>query len=156
MLRPSYAELMDIMSKNSNEAVTSRYTVVIAAAKRARQIIDGDEPMADAEVDSNKPLSIAVEEIREGKISIVPEGQGTKLKPKKKNDEHEIQKELSEKAEDKEKSAENSEDNEAEESSIEENAYEEEVSEGTEDEDTQDDIAEDEAEEPAVEETEEE
>ena len=29
MLRPSYAELMDIMNENSKEAVTSRYTVVI-------------------------------------------------------------------------------------------------------------------------------
>lgn len=106
MLRPSYAELMDIMSENSKEAVTSRYTVVIAAAKRARQIIDGDEPMADVEVDINKPLSIAVEEIREGKISVVPEGQGTKLKPNRKNDEYEIHKELAEKAESNEKSAE--------------------------------------------------
>ncbi len=130
MLRPSYAELMDIMSENSKEAVTSRYTVVIAAAKRARQIIDGDEPMTDVEVDSNKPVSIAVEEIREGKISVVPEGQGTKLKPKKKNEEHEIQKELAEKAEDKEKSAEDA----AEETEdMEESITDEEVTEDTED-----------------------
>lgn len=98
MLRPSYAELMDIMSEKSNEDVTSRYTVVIAAAKRARQIIDGDEVMADVKVDSNKPVSIAVEEMREGKITVVPEGQGTKLKPKKRNDEYEIKKELEERA----------------------------------------------------------
>lgn len=130
MLRPSYAELMDIMSENSKEAVTSRYTVVIAAAKRARQIIDGDEPMTDVEVDSNKPVSIAVEEIREGKISVVPEGQGTKLKPKKKNEEHEIQKELAEKAEDKEKSDEDA----AEETEdMEESITDEEVTEDTED-----------------------
>ena len=95
MLRPSYAELMEIMSNNSKEAVTSRYTVVIAAAKRARQLIDGDESMADIKVNSNKPVSIAVEEIREGKITVVPEGQGTKLKPKKPIlDEAEIKKEL--------------------------------------------------------------
>lgn len=130
MLRPSYAELMDIMSENSKEAVTSRYTVVIAAAKRARQIIDGDEPMTDVEVDSNKPVSIAVEEIREGKISVVPEGQGTKLKPKKKNEEHEIQKELAEKAEDKEKSAE---DAVEETEDVEESITDEEVTEDTED-----------------------
>ena len=95
MLRPSYAELMETMSENSKEAVTSRYTVVIAASKRARQLIDGDESMADVKVNSNKPVSIAVEEIREGKITVVPEGQGTKLKPKKPIlDETEIKKEL--------------------------------------------------------------
>ena len=99
MLRPSYAELMEIMSNNSKEAVTSRYTVVIAAAKRARQLIDGDESMADIKVNSNKPVSIAVEEIREGKITVVPEGQGTKLKPKKPIlDEAEIKKELEQQA----------------------------------------------------------
>lgn len=99
MLRPSYAELMEIMSNNSKEAVTSRYTVVIAASKRARQLIDGDESMADIKVNSNKPVSIAVEEIREGKITVVPEGQGTKLKPKKPIlDEVEIKKELEQQA----------------------------------------------------------
>ncbi|MDO4301758.1 MAG: DNA-directed RNA polymerase subunit omega [Clostridia bacterium] len=99
MLRPSYAELMDTMSKNSEEDVTSRYTVVIAAAKRARQLIDGDETMAEIKVDSNKPVSIAVEEMKEGKITVVPEGQGTKLKPKKiEFDETEIKKELEQKA----------------------------------------------------------
>ena len=99
MLRPSYAELMEIMSNNSKEAVTSRYTVVIATSKRARQLIDGDESMADIKVNSNKPVSIAVEEIREGKITVVPEGQGTKLKPKKPIlDEAEIKKELEQQA----------------------------------------------------------
>lgn len=105
MLRPSYAELMDTMNENSEEHVTSRYTVVIAAAKRARQIIDGDEPMADEEVDASKPVSIAVEEIKEGKISIVPEGHGTKLKPVKSDKELEIKKELEEKVSAEEKSA---------------------------------------------------
>lgn len=99
MLRPSYAELMDTMSKNSEKDVTSRYTVVIAASKRARQLIDGDEIMADIAVDSNKPVSIAVEEIREGKITVVPEGQGTKLRPKDEDSyEAEIKKELVQKA----------------------------------------------------------
>lgn len=95
MLRPSYAELMDTMSENSEKNVTSRYTVVIAAAKRARQLIDGDESMADENVDSNKPVSIAVEEMREGKITVVPEGQGTKLKPKRsEREEAEMRREL--------------------------------------------------------------
>lgn len=103
MLRPSYAELMDTMSKNSEKDVTSRYTVVIAAAKRARQLIDGDDTMSDIDVDSNKPVSIAVEEIREGKITVVPEGQGTKIKPKQADfDESEIKKDLEERTAEKE------------------------------------------------------
>ncbi len=83
MLKPSYAELMDVLNKNSQEDVTSRYTVVIAAAKRARQLIDGDETMLDEPIEG-KPLSEAVEEIREGKIKIVPEGEGTVVKPRRK------------------------------------------------------------------------
>lgn len=92
MLKPSYAELMEILNKDSESDVTSRYTVVIAAAKRARQLIDGDEPMI-GNSDDDKPVSIAVEEIKQGKIKVVPEGQGTVIKPKK-NVEDEIKKEL--------------------------------------------------------------
>ena len=93
MLKPSYAELMDVLNHSSNESdeVTSRYTIVIAAAKRARQIIEGDEPMVTGK--PGKPLSTAVDEILHNKIKIVPEGEGTVLvfnkdteKPKKKED----------------------------------------------------------------------
>ena len=47
MLKPSYAELMEVLNKDTEEVseITSRYTIVIAAAKRARQLIAGDEPM---------------------------------------------------------------------------------------------------------------
>lgn len=87
MLKPSYAELMEVLNKDTEEAseITSRYTIVIAAAKRARQIIAGDTPMVDEK--EGKPLSTAVEEIREGKIKVVPEGQGTVLKLKPEIDE---------------------------------------------------------------------
>ena len=47
-------------------------SIVIAAAKRARQIIAGDEPMAEKKV-CPKPLYIAVEELYEGKVKILPE-----------------------------------------------------------------------------------
>jgi len=80
MLRPSYAELMNVLNQNADDAneITSRYTIVIASAKRARQIIDGDEPMV-TNYKRGKPLSTAVQELWEGKIKIVPEGQGTVL-----------------------------------------------------------------------------
>lgn len=74
MLHPSYAELMEVVngeSEGDTPVVNSRYSIVMATAKRARQITDGAEPMVDHNVD--KPLSIAVEELNQGKIKIVTE-----------------------------------------------------------------------------------
>ncbi|RKD27840.1 DNA-directed RNA polymerase subunit omega [Caminicella sporogenes DSM 14501] len=59
MLYPSINELL--------KKVDSRYTLVIATAKRARQLIDGYEKLTDLE--SNKPVSIATQELYEGKIT---------------------------------------------------------------------------------------
>lgn len=47
--------------------VVSKYTLVTLAAKRARQLTDGDEPLVD--VDTTKVVSIAMEEIDQGKIT---------------------------------------------------------------------------------------
>jgi DNA-directed RNA polymerase subunit omega len=70
MLRPSYTDLMNVMNSGSDtdNMVTSRYTVVIAAAKRARQIIDGSETMVSA--NSDKAVSTAVKEMYKGKVRI--------------------------------------------------------------------------------------
>lgn len=83
MLIPSYAQLMDVLNKESDEKneVTSRYTIVIAAAKRARQLIEGDSAMVAEK--KGKPVSTAVDEILKNKIKIVPEGEGTVLNIKK-------------------------------------------------------------------------
>ncbi len=96
MLKPSYAELMDIMNKEKDggSTVTSRYSVVLAAAKRARQLIAGDTPMIDSEGMTDKPLSIAVKEIELGKIKVVPEGMGTEIHIEKETLEDEIKNEL--------------------------------------------------------------
>ena len=76
MLHPSYTDLMKVVNSDvepgETNIVNSRYSIVIAAAKRARQIIAGDEPMAEKKV-CLKPLSIAVEELYEGKVKILPE-----------------------------------------------------------------------------------
>ena len=73
MLHPSYTDLMKVVNSEvePGEApvVNSRYSIVMATAKRARQIIAGDEPLVTAKVD--KPLSIAVEELNKGKIKIL-------------------------------------------------------------------------------------
>ena len=76
MIHPSYVELMKVVNNDveigEEPVVNSRYSIVIATAKRARQIIAGDEPMAD-KVTCLKPLSVAVEEVYEGKVKILPE-----------------------------------------------------------------------------------
>ena len=50
--------------------VNSRYSIVMATAKRARQIIAGDVPLVD-DISAEKPLSIAVSELEQGKIHIL-------------------------------------------------------------------------------------
>lgn len=47
----------------------SRYSVVIASAKRARQIIDGDAPLVKAD-EGRKPLSVAIEEISKNLVNV--------------------------------------------------------------------------------------
>ena len=49
--------------------VNSRYSIVMATAKRARQIISGDEPLVEGK--GKKPLSIAVDELYTGKIKVL-------------------------------------------------------------------------------------
>lgn len=80
MIHPSYVELMNIVNKDVKEGETpvinSRYSIVMATAKRARQLIDGDEPLVD-DAEGKKPLSIAVEELQKEKIKILPQDEDT-------------------------------------------------------------------------------
>lgn len=73
MIHPSYSDLMQVVNSSvepgEQPLVQSRYSIVLATAKRARQIIDGDEPLAKSKV--NKPLSIAVEELNQAKVKIL-------------------------------------------------------------------------------------
>ena len=73
MIHPSYKDLMDVVDEDiepgEEPIVQSRYSIVIATAKRARQLIAGSEPLID-DVEGKKPLSIAVEELYEGKVKI--------------------------------------------------------------------------------------
>ena len=70
MLRPSYSELMDavMQEEDLDPRVVSRYTLVLAAAKRARQITDGATPLTYAPTE--RAVSIAVKELHEGKLKI--------------------------------------------------------------------------------------
>lgn len=73
MLHPSYTDLMKVVNAEvepgEEPVVSSRYSIVMATSKRARQIIAGDEPLVPG--NGKKPLSIAVEELNEGKIKIL-------------------------------------------------------------------------------------
>lgn len=74
MIHPSYVELMKVVNANAEigeePVVNSRYSIVCATAKRARQIIDGSEPMVNYS-SAEKPLSIAVDELYQGKLKIL-------------------------------------------------------------------------------------
>ena len=76
MLHPSYYDLMKVVNSEvepgEEKIVNSRYSIVMATAKRARQIIGGHEPMVKVKP-GEKPLSIAVDELNQGKIKILGE-----------------------------------------------------------------------------------
>ena len=61
IVKPTVAELL---TKAEN-----RYALVIATAKRARQIAAGDPPRTS--VRSESPVTIAANEIAEGKVIII-------------------------------------------------------------------------------------
>ena len=74
MIHPSYTDLMEVVNEGTEPGeqpvVQSRYSIVLATAKRARQLIDHNEPLID-DYEGKKPLSIAVEELYEGKIKVL-------------------------------------------------------------------------------------
>lgn len=75
MLHPSYADLIRVVNSGVEEGedpvVNSRYSIVMATSKRARQIIAGDEELVDGR--GKKPLSVAVEELNQGQVKILGE-----------------------------------------------------------------------------------
>lgn len=79
MLHPSYADLIKVVNSEveagEDPVVSSRYSIVMATAKRARQIIAGDEPLVNEK--GKKPLSVAVEELNQGKLKILGENEET-------------------------------------------------------------------------------
>ena len=76
MIHPSYTELMEAINEGSEledqPLVTSRYSVVLATSKRARQLIAGEIPLVNIK-DGEKPLSIAIDELNQGKLKILAE-----------------------------------------------------------------------------------
>ncbi|HEY5525621.1 MAG TPA: DNA-directed RNA polymerase subunit omega [Clostridium sp.] len=59
MINPS---VMDLLKK-----VEDRYSLVMVTSKRARQLINGSEPLV--KVDSRKALTIAIHEVNEDAVT---------------------------------------------------------------------------------------
>ena len=72
MLHPSYADLMNVVNSEvepgEQPVVNSRYSIVLATAKRARQLIAGSKPLVNEKCP--KPLSIAINELATQSITI--------------------------------------------------------------------------------------
>ena len=77
MLHPSYTELIKIVNGDAEDhdtpVVNSRYSIVLATAKRARQIIERQSKGDLDVIHITKPLSKAVQELNQGKIKVLPE-----------------------------------------------------------------------------------
>ena len=73
MLHPSYSDLMKVVNSEVEpgeaKVVNSRYSIVMATSRRARQIIGGNDPLVEGK--DRKPLSVAVDELNRGKIKIL-------------------------------------------------------------------------------------
>ena len=80
MLHPSYNDLMNVANSDvepgEHPVVNSRYSIVLATAKRARQLIDGSVPLVNGKYP--KPLSVAIEELSTSAININSEEDETK------------------------------------------------------------------------------
>lgn len=58
MIDPPLSEIM--------KKVDNRYTLVVEVAKRARQLVDGEEPLID--IESTNPVTVAIHEVLADKI----------------------------------------------------------------------------------------
>ena len=79
MIHPSYTELIQAINNNAEEddntmMLNSRYSLVLATSKRARQLIAGAEPLVSGTA-GKKPLAIAIDELKKGQVKIVATGE---------------------------------------------------------------------------------
>jgi len=68
MLEPSYTQIMAKLNEDPEaQKVTSRYSIIIATARRARQLVDNQD---EAALNGKKPITVAVNELYTGKMKI--------------------------------------------------------------------------------------
>ena len=91
MLHPSYSDLMNVIKievdTGESQVVNCSNSIVLASAKRARQLIAGADPLID--IRCPKPLSIAVDELYNSKIRILSEEEAAEIEAKKAAEEEE-------------------------------------------------------------------
>ena len=72
MMHPSYSDLIatvneDAVNEGEEPVVQSRYSIVLAAAKRARQLVAGAQPLVEPK--DMKPVTLAIEEVNRGLLT---------------------------------------------------------------------------------------
>lgn len=76
MLEPSYTQIMSKLNEDPEaQKVTSRYSIIIAAARRARQLVDDKDELTMA---GRKPITVAIDELYQGKMKIREQKTGNK------------------------------------------------------------------------------
>ena len=76
MLKPSYSQIMTKLNEDPEaQKVTSRYSIIIAAARRARELVDKNEIEIMA---GRKPITVAIDELYTGKMKIREQKLGNK------------------------------------------------------------------------------
>ena len=81
MVKPTVNELL--------KKVDNRYELVIATSKRARQIAEGDIPLT--KVKEKSAVTLAANEIAEGKVTIVNEEKNIEDEEKEENNEENLE-----------------------------------------------------------------
>ena len=77
IVKPTVTELL--------KKAKNRYELVIATSRRARQIAMGDEPLTKVKEES--PVTLAANEIAEGKVTIIRDEENEDKEENEKNEE---------------------------------------------------------------------
>lgn len=83
IVKPTVTELL--------KKAKNRYELVIATSRRARQIAMGDEPLTKVKEES--PVTLAANEIAEGKVTIIRDEENEDREENEKNEENKVENE---------------------------------------------------------------
>ena len=83
IVKPTVQELL--------KKAKNRYELVIATSRRARQIAMGDEPLTKVKEES--PVTLAANEIAEGKVTIIRDEENEDKEENEKNEENKVENE---------------------------------------------------------------
>ena len=83
IVKPTVTELL--------KKADNRYELVIATSRRARQIAMGDAPLTKVKEES--PVTLAANEIAEGKVTIIRDEENEDKEENEKNEENKVENE---------------------------------------------------------------